>query len=75
MGSSPTAFLRVPTDELKQLAIEEVIQRPADAVFGNSMHDFAMMEKAGIAYAVNPNPDLEARAKLLGWSMYWPQAT
>ena len=39
-------LLRVPTDELKQTAIEEVIARPVDAVFGNSMHDFAMLEKA-----------------------------
>jgi phosphoserine phosphatase len=66
-------LLRVPTDELKQTAIEEVIRRPVDAVFGNSMHDFAMLEKARIAYAVNPNPELEARAKALGWKVYWPE--
>jgi phosphoserine phosphatase len=66
-------LLRVPTDELKQSAIEEVIQRPADAVFGNSLHDFAMLEKAAVAYAVNPNPELEARAKSLGWKVYWPE--
>jgi len=68
-------LLLVPTDELKQSAIEEVIQRPVDAVFGNSMHDFAMLEKAGTAYAVNPNPDLEARAKLLGWKVYCPEVS
>lgn len=66
-------LLRVPTDELKQAAIEEVIGRPVDAVFGNSMHDFAMLEKAKVAYAVNPNPELEARAKALGWKVYWPE--
>jgi phosphoserine phosphatase len=65
-------LLRVPTDELKQTAIEEVIGCPVDAVFGNSMHDFAMMEKAKSAYAINPNPELEARAKALGWTVYWP---
>lgn len=67
-------LLRVPTDELKQTAIEEVIARPVDAVFGNSMHDFAMLEKAKCAYAINPNPELEARAKALGWKVYWPEA-
>jgi phosphoserine phosphatase len=67
-------LLRVPTDELKQTAIEEVIGRPVDAVFGNSMHDFAMLEKARHAYAVNPNPDLEARARELGWTVFFPDA-
>jgi len=44
-----------------------------DAVFGNSMHDFAMLERAKSAYAVNPNADLAAMATELGWSVYWPE--
>lgn len=67
-------LLRVPTDELKQSLIEEFIKRPVDAVFGNSMHDFAMLEKARSAYAIHPNPDLEARATELGWTVFWPEA-
>jgi phosphoserine phosphatase len=67
-------LLRVPTDELKQTVIEEVIARPVDAVFGNSMHDFAMLEKAKSAYAIHPNRELEARATELGWTVYWPEA-
>jgi phosphoserine phosphatase len=66
-------LLRVPTDELKQTAIEEVIGRTVDAVFGNSMHDFAMLEKAKAAYAINPNPELAEKAKELGWRVYWPE--
>lgn len=66
-------LLRVPTDELKQVVIEEVIGRPVDAVFGNSIHDFAMMEKARSAYAINPNPELWQRATALGWNVYWPE--
>jgi phosphoserine phosphatase len=66
-------LLRVPTDELKQEAIEEVIGRSVDAVFGNSMHDFAMLEKAKRAYAINPNADLAAKAEALGWNVYWPK--
>ena len=66
-------LLRVPTDELKQTAIEEVIARPVDAVFGNSMHDYAMLEKARDAYAIHPNRDLETRATELGWTVYWPE--
>ncbi len=66
-------LLRVPTDELKQTAIAEVIGRPVDAVFGNSIHDFAMMEKAKSAYAINPNPELWHKATELGWNVYWPE--
>lgn len=66
-------LLRVPTDELKQTAIEEVIARRVDAVFGNSMHDFAMLEKAKTPYAINPNPELAAKAAALGWKVYWPE--
>ena len=68
-------LLRVPTDDLKQTAIEEVIARRVDAVFGNSMHDFAMLEQARDAYAIHPNRDLEARATELGWTVYWPDGT
>lgn len=66
-------LLRVPTDELKQTVIEEVIARPVDAVFGNSIHDFAMMEKARSAYAINPNPELWSKATTRGWNVYWPE--
>ena len=66
-------LLRVPTDELKQTLIEEVIGRPVDVAFGNSIHDFAMMEKAKSAYAINPNPDLWSKATKLGWNVYWPE--
>jgi phosphoserine phosphatase len=68
-------LLRVPTDELKQTAIEEVIARPVDAVFGNSMHDFAMLERARDAYAIHPNRELEKQATELGWTIYWPEAS
>jgi HAD superfamily phosphoserine phosphatase-like hydrolase len=72
-GCVTDRLLRVPTDELKQEAIEEIIARPVDAVFGNSMHDFAMLERARDAYAIHPNPDLERRAAELGWTVYWPE--
>ena len=66
-------LLRVPTDELKQTAIEEFIGRQVDAVFGNSMHDFAMLEKAKRPFVINPNPDLALRARELGWTVYSPE--
>jgi phosphoserine phosphatase len=66
---------RMPSGEGKAVAIREVIARPVDAVFGNSIHDLAMMRLAKKAYAVNPNLDLEIIAKKNGWMIYWPEAT
>jgi phosphoserine phosphatase len=66
---------RMPSGEGKAVAIREVIARPVDAVFGNSVHDAAMLRMAKRAYTVNPNPDLEAIAAEQGWEIYWPEAT
>jgi phosphoserine phosphatase len=66
---------RVPTDELKAVAIREVIGKPVDAVFGNSIHDHAMLEIAQYPFCINPNPDLEHLAKQNDWTIYWPEGT
>jgi phosphoserine phosphatase len=65
-------LLRVPTDELKATAIQELIGREADAVFGNSIHDLAMLEITPHPFAINPNPDLEKIARERGWTVYQP---
>jgi phosphoserine phosphatase len=65
-------LIRVPTDEGKAVAIREIIGRPIDAAFGNSVHDVAMLELARHGFAVNPNPDLERMAKAKGWKVYKP---
>ena len=72
-GRATKRLLRVPTDELKATAIQEVIARPVDAVFGNSMHDFAMLEIAANPFAINPNPDLEKIARQRTWAVYQPK--
>jgi phosphoserine phosphatase len=72
-GHATDRILRVPTDELKTVAIREVIRRPVDAVFGNSIHDFAMLEIAKYPFCVNPNPDLQKWAEEKGWPVYWPE--
>jgi phosphoserine phosphatase len=41
-------------------------------VFGNSVHDQAMLEIAKYPFCVNPNPDLEQVARERGWPVYWP---
>jgi phosphoserine phosphatase len=67
-------LVRVPTDELKAVAIREVISTPVDAVFGNSVHDVAMLEMARNPVCVNPTSELEQIARERGWSVYWPAA-
>jgi len=71
-GNATDRLLRMPSGEGKALAIREVIGRMPDAVFGNSRWDLAMLELARDAYAINPNPDLEAIAREKGWTIYKP---
>jgi phosphoserine phosphatase len=71
-GCASERLIRVPTDELKAVVIREVIGRPMEAVFGNSIHDQAMLEMAKWPFCVNPNPDLEQVARERGWPVYWP---
>lgn len=71
-GRCTGRLIRVPTDELKAVAIHQLLPRTPDAVFGNSVHDLAMMELAKHAFAINPNPDLEEIARQRGWTVYHP---
>lgn len=72
-GCATGRLKRVPTDEGKAEAVRELLARMPDAVFGNSMHDFHMMELAARAFAINPNPDLEKVARERGWVVYQPE--
>jgi phosphoserine phosphatase len=74
-GLATGEIIRVPTDALKATAIREVIRRPVDGVFGNSVHDQAMLETARSPFAVNPNPDLRSLAEARNWPVYWPDGT
>ena len=71
-GVATDKLIRVPTGSGKAVAIQEVIQRTPDAVFGNSVHDEAMLRMAKHAFAVNPNPDLLKVAEALNWRIYQP---
>jgi len=72
-GLASDRLIRVPTDELKAVAIREVIGKPMETVFGNSMHDQAMLEIAKWPFCVNPNPDLEKIARERDWPVYQPR--
>jgi phosphoserine phosphatase len=66
-------LIRVPSGDGKAIVIREFVADRVDAVFGNSIHDAAMLELATYPYAVNPNPDLEQIARERGWKVYWPE--
>ena len=65
-------LVRVPSGPGKTKALEEVVQKEIDAAFGNSKWDTEMLEHARHAFAVNPNPDLDAVARRRGWIIYFP---
>jgi phosphoserine phosphatase len=65
-------LVRVPSGPGKTKALQEVAQKNIDAAFGNSRWDADMLAIAKHAFAVNPNPDLEALARQRGWNVYFP---
>jgi HAD superfamily phosphoserine phosphatase-like hydrolase len=62
----------VPTDEGKVAALARVGVTAPDAVFGNSIHDAAMLAIARRAFPVNPTPALVERSLREGWPIYTP---
>lgn len=62
----------VPTDEGKVAALKRAGVRAPDAVFGNSVHDAAMLGIARRAFPVNPTPGLVERSAQEGWAVYYP---
>jgi HAD superfamily phosphoserine phosphatase-like hydrolase len=72
-GRITDKLIRVPSGEGKPRAIREVIGKDPDAAFGNSRWDADMLAIARHSFAVNPNPDLEKKARENGWTVYWPE--
>jgi phosphoserine phosphatase len=64
----------VPTDEAKANALKRIGLPAPDAVFGNSIHDLAMLEMARCPFPVNPSPALKEAAAKRGWGYFRPQA-
>ena len=71
-GVVTDVLLDVPTDEGKVEALRRVGVTAPDAVFGNSVHDVAMLEIARRAFPVNPTPGLVERSAREGWPVYYP---
>lgn len=74
-GLLTNRLVRVPSGPGKAAAIKEVIGKPVDVCFGNSIHDLEMLEVALRPFIVNPNPDLEKLAQEKNWPVYWPAGT
>ncbi len=68
-------LIRVPSGPGKPKALREVAKKEIEAAFGNSRWDADMLAMARHAFAVNPNPDLEAAARQNGWTIYFPDGT
>lgn len=64
----------VPTDEGKVASLARVGITAPDAVFGNSVHDAAMLSIAKHPFPVNPSAELASFSAEHGWSVYYPEA-
>jgi phosphoserine phosphatase len=71
-GLVTDTLLDVPTDEGKAAALARINITAPDAVFGNSIHDAAMLAIARRAFPVNPSPELLLRAADEHWPVYYP---
>jgi phosphoserine phosphatase len=65
----------IPSGEDKPRAIQDACGRTADAAFGNSIWDEAMLASARHPFTVNPKPDFLKIAVKSGWPIYWPEGT
>lgn len=73
-GRITSNLIDVPSGDGKAVALRRAgIERP-DAVFGNSIHDAAMLRIAKRAFPVNPSPALLEIAGDYGWSVFYPAA-
>ena len=71
-GFATDRLLDVPTDEGKVTSLGRAEITAPDVVFGNSVHDAAMLRLARHAFPVNPSSALAAEAALRGWPVFYP---
>jgi phosphoserine phosphatase len=71
-GLATDRLLAVPTDEAKAEALVQAGLPHPDAVFGNSIHDAAMLAIARHPFPVNPTVALAAIARDRGWRCFQP---
>lgn len=71
-GLITSEIVHVPTGPGKAVALKQVGLDTPDAVFGNSIHDLAMLQLARNAFPVNPSSALLEAAAKLGWGYFRP---
>jgi len=73
-GMLTSELTDVPTDEGKAQSLRRIGLARPDAVFGNSIHDLAMLEIAAHPFPINPSPALVEAGSRLGWRYFRPAA-
>ena len=73
-GIASANLIDVPSDEGKAEALRRAGLPQPDAVFGNSVHDAAMLAMARGAFPINPSAELEELSADRGWPVYYPAA-
>ena len=71
-GVITSRLIDVPTDEGKARSLAKAGIPAPDVVFGNSIHDAAMLQIAQQAFPVNPTPALLRLAAQNGWPIFYP---
>jgi HAD superfamily phosphoserine phosphatase-like hydrolase len=73
-GHITSDLVAVPTGEAKATALQQAGVPHPDAVFGNSVHDAAMLAIARRAFPVNPTPALSEIAAERNWTVFYPES-
>ncbi|MFP5226138.1 MAG: HAD family hydrolase [Acidobacteriota bacterium] len=73
-GLITSDLIDVPTDEGKAASLQRAGLPHPDEVYGNSIHDAAMLAIARRAFPINPTPALAEIAAQRGWNVYYPAA-
>jgi phosphoserine phosphatase len=73
-GVITSQLVDVPTGEGKAISLERSGVHSPDAVFGNSIHDAAMLAAAKQAFPVNATPALLQIAGDKGWPVFYPHS-
>lgn len=73
-GRITSELIDTPTGPGKVEALRRVGITTPDAVFGNSIHDEAMLDIGKRAYPVNPSPALAEIAGHKGWAVFYPES-
>ena len=72
-GLITSELVDVPTGPAKAAALRRVGLPHPDVVFGNSLHDLAMLEIAAHPFPVNPSPALLEECAKRGWGYFRPR--